>query len=423
MPGLSGVKQIATGYNHTVFLLDDGTVKACGYNADCELGDGTTTSRSTPIVVSGLSDVKQISAGSFHTIFLKDDGTVIGCGCNNSVQLGNGTTQTKTTPVAVSISGVKQIRGGNGYTVFLMDDGTVKVCGVNNSGQLGDGTTTDKTTPVVVSGLSNVVAIPEVLIEDTTAVSSTVYLVLSSSGAAMKYGTSWVLVTADWANLTEAQKLAYFQSDGMTSVPSAEQLSSLGKFQILRYTSDSTATTATTVNTVNLTLTAVLNDKLILATSDVDVSNFSKLTQIDPVCNVAGSGVVKIILSVDSGTTWKAWNGTAWGVVQATAADVKASGMLPATVAVLTSDELVTLLGTSKKIRIGYLLSMSASTDTANADRLDIVGTQAGVWEHAIHGQDFTSRFVDNDTLQVTIKLDTSSFTDEKTDFKINHPV
>jgi hypothetical protein len=43
-------------------------VVAWGNNSNGQLGDGTTTGRTTPVTVPGLSVVTQISAGSFHTL-------------------------------------------------------------------------------------------------------------------------------------------------------------------------------------------------------------------------------------------------------------------------------------------------------------------------------------------------------------------
>ena len=102
----------------------------------------------------------QISAGIYHTISLKSDGTVWAWGYNNEGQLGDGTTTQRTTPVQVSgLSGVIAIAGGGYHTIALKSDGTVYAWGRNSEGQLGDGTTTQRTTPVQVSGLSGVIAI------------------------------------------------------------------------------------------------------------------------------------------------------------------------------------------------------------------------------------------------------------------------
>jgi YD repeat-containing protein len=52
--GLTGITAIAGGYFHTIALKNDGTVWAWGYNGYGQLGDGTTTTRTTPVQVSGL---------------------------------------------------------------------------------------------------------------------------------------------------------------------------------------------------------------------------------------------------------------------------------------------------------------------------------------------------------------------------------
>ena len=146
---ISNVKQIACGGYHTFFLLNDGTVKACGYNYYGQLGIGNTTNQ-TSLVTVPISNVKQIACGWYHTFFLLNDGTVKACGRNDSGQLGIGNTTNQTSPVTVPISNVKQITCGGSHTFFLLNDGTVKACGHNGYGNLGIGNTTNQTSPVVV---------------------------------------------------------------------------------------------------------------------------------------------------------------------------------------------------------------------------------------------------------------------------------
>lgn len=53
--GLSGEYTLAAGGAHTCAIVKEGTRVLCwGYNADGELGDGTRTNRSTPVLVRSL---------------------------------------------------------------------------------------------------------------------------------------------------------------------------------------------------------------------------------------------------------------------------------------------------------------------------------------------------------------------------------
>jgi alpha-tubulin suppressor-like RCC1 family protein len=158
--GLTGVTAIAAGDVHSLALLDDGTVRAWGFNGQGQLGDGSTTRSSTPVVVSDLTGVTAIAVGGFHSLALRGDGTVVAWGYNGDGQLGDGTTTSRTTAVAVSdLTGVTAIAAGHVHSLALLQGGTVRAWGANGVGQLGDGSTTDRSTPVAVSGLTGITAI------------------------------------------------------------------------------------------------------------------------------------------------------------------------------------------------------------------------------------------------------------------------
>ena len=102
--GLGGaVKAITAGVAHTTVLMADGTVRAWGYNGLGCLGNGTTTSSTTPVTVIGLGGtVTAIAAGQFYNLALMADGTVRAWGDNFGGQLGNATTTNSSTPVRVN---------------------------------------------------------------------------------------------------------------------------------------------------------------------------------------------------------------------------------------------------------------------------------------------------------------------------------
>ena len=69
-----GVREVAAGGNHTVYLMWDGTVWATGGNDYGQLGDGSDVNQTNPAQVTNLdgsvlSGVVGISAGYDHTVY------------------------------------------------------------------------------------------------------------------------------------------------------------------------------------------------------------------------------------------------------------------------------------------------------------------------------------------------------------------
>lgn len=159
----SGVAAIAAGDALTCAVLDTGALQCWGNNAAGGVGDGTTTNRSTPTDVVGLgSGVASVSAAGTHPFgsracAVTTGGAATCWGANNQGQLGDGTTTQRTSPVDVAglSSGVATITLGSSQTCALTTSGGAKCWG---QFAVGVGDNEVHLTPQDVVGLGSGVA-------------------------------------------------------------------------------------------------------------------------------------------------------------------------------------------------------------------------------------------------------------------------
>lgn len=137
-------------------IRTDGTLWAWGQNPEGNLGDGTTTPRSSPVQIAGTWTT--VAAGLFHTIGIKSDGSLWGWGDTGSGQVGSGSTGTSiSSPVQLqSGSTFVKVAAGHSSSFAIRSDGTLWAWGTNGSGQIGLGTALALrySTPVQVGSLT-----------------------------------------------------------------------------------------------------------------------------------------------------------------------------------------------------------------------------------------------------------------------------
>jgi alpha-tubulin suppressor-like RCC1 family protein len=145
------------GGHHACALTAEGGVRCWGDNRYGQLGDGTTTMRSTAVFASGLtSGVAAIATGDWHTCALTMSGAVLCWGSNASGSVGDGSAvaqRNSPVPIPGLGSGVVAIAAGGADTCAVLTTGESVCWGRNALGQLGDGTTVDRNSPTSNSGV------------------------------------------------------------------------------------------------------------------------------------------------------------------------------------------------------------------------------------------------------------------------------
>ena len=161
-PTTTNWSSVSAGYYHTIAIKTDGTLWAWGFNNYGQLGDGTTTNRSSPTQIGSGTNWSSVSAGGYHTVAIKTDGTLWVWGNNGNGKLGDGTTTDRYSPVQIgSGTNWSSVSTGGHHTIAIKTDGTLWAWGYNVYGGLGDGTTTDRTTPTQIGVSWTMLKLPD----------------------------------------------------------------------------------------------------------------------------------------------------------------------------------------------------------------------------------------------------------------------
>lgn len=155
--GVAATK-IVSGFYHSCALLSNSVIKCWGDNTYGQIGDASTTQRTSPVTVTapGGKTATNIWAFGYNTCALYSDNTASCWGDNSNGQVGQGNT---TTPVNspsttyLSFGGGRyptKISGSLRAACAVLDNATVQCWGYNASttnGNLGYGDTTARNAP------------------------------------------------------------------------------------------------------------------------------------------------------------------------------------------------------------------------------------------------------------------------------------
>jgi alpha-tubulin suppressor-like RCC1 family protein len=148
---------VTAGRNHTCAITTSGALKCWGNNGFGQLGNGTTlTTGADAFQVADVDSSETynfVSAGENNTCAVTSLGTLKCWGANTSTQIGDGTSTLRSSPTPIdtgtSYTTVSVAQSGS-HACAITTAGSLKCWGLNTSRQLGDGTVTNRSTPTEI---------------------------------------------------------------------------------------------------------------------------------------------------------------------------------------------------------------------------------------------------------------------------------
>ena len=142
---------------HMHHIKSDGTLWGWGMGEYGGVGDGTTTTRSSPVQIGSDTDWAQCSTHQMGAAAIRTDGTLWTWGENGSGECGLGDTTDRSSPTQVgSLTDWASVHCSDShFKAALKTDGTLWSWGYNEYGQLGDNSTTSRSSPVQIGSATN----------------------------------------------------------------------------------------------------------------------------------------------------------------------------------------------------------------------------------------------------------------------------
>lgn len=136
--------QAALGADHTVVIVNNGTMYSWGLNDHGQLGDGTTESSEVPVKVLHSFKAIKVSAWSLHTLALDDNGQVYFWGSNSHHPDKFDSMVTQPEKIKeLSSEFIVDIDVGDSHYMAVNKEGVVFTWGIDKTGELGTGVIDD----------------------------------------------------------------------------------------------------------------------------------------------------------------------------------------------------------------------------------------------------------------------------------------
>ena len=139
-----------SGTGHMGFIKTDGTLWTMGYNVYGQLGDNSTTNRSSPTQLAGTT-WKQMSHGHYYSYATKTDGTLWAFGEGQEGQMAQNDRTNRSSPIQIPGTTWAWNTGYKG-AIASKTDGTLWSWGNNEQGNLGQNNQAEYSSPVQIPG-------------------------------------------------------------------------------------------------------------------------------------------------------------------------------------------------------------------------------------------------------------------------------
>jgi len=149
-------RSISAGGSHTCGVTTAGQVQCWGNNDDGQLGTGDLNNRNVPTAVIGVGGITfaDVTTGQDHSCARSVANALYCWGSNLFGQIGDGTTTNRSQPVLINVgTAIANVSSFTNATCARATSGAVYCWGVNINGGLGTGTTNlTQLTPRAVTG-------------------------------------------------------------------------------------------------------------------------------------------------------------------------------------------------------------------------------------------------------------------------------
>ncbi len=189
---------------------------------------------------------------------------------------------------------------------------------------------------------------------------------LFQQGTDIKAPISNNWVTIGQAPVTESMFKQYGVDNFMSVTESMLDVMSTNSGKIIGWTDDITA------DKINISVNATPYPRVVYPDNNFNITP-KGIKGFKLAGGSDGTGVVRVIVSIDSGVTWKTYSNNAWKTIDGNIASVvKSEGISVSSFNLISQMQWMSLIGNSNTIRFAYYLELGVKGDIALVDTIQV---------------------------------------------------